>query len=177
MKIPKALSRILTGFLSFACVCLMSCGYGFSPQGEHIDKRIVHIYVAPVVNKTSEAEAENILRTAFIDQILQSNRFKIASSLEQADAIINAGILSITTGVLSYRNSILAAEERMTITLEAGLREKDSGKIIWSSQNVVGTADYKLQDNVNPKPARQQALAKLAKDTAENTFNLMMSDF
>jgi len=79
--------------------------------------------------------------------------------------------------VLSYRNNILAAEERMSIILEASLREKDSGKTIWSSQNVVGTSDYKLQDNVNPKPARQQALAKLAKDTAENTFNLMMSDF
>jgi len=177
MKPPKALSFIPIGLLSFACFWLMSCGYGFAPQGEHIDRRIVNLYVAPVVNKTSEAEAENILRTAFIDQILQSNRFKSASSPEQADAIIKASIISITTGVLSYRNNILAAEERMTITLEASLREKDSGKIIWSSPNVVGTADYRLQDNVNPKPARQQALAKLAKDTAENTFNLMMSDF
>jgi outer membrane lipopolysaccharide assembly protein LptE/RlpB len=161
--------------LGLPCVLLLSCGYGFAPQGEHIDKRIVNIYVAPFVNKTSEAE--NILRNAFIDQILQGNRFKSVPTLEQADAVINVNIISITTGVLSYRNNILAAEERMTLTLEASLREKDSGKTIWSSQNVVGTSDYKLQDNVNPKPARQQALIKLAKDTAENTFNLMMADF
>ncbi|MDD4092722.1 MAG: LPS assembly lipoprotein LptE [Smithellaceae bacterium] len=177
MKRQRGLSAVKLSLLGLSCVWLLSCGYGFAPQGEHIDKRIVNIYVAPFVNKTAEAEAENILRTAFIDQILQSNRFKSAPTLEQADAIINANIISITTGVLSYRNNILAAEERMTITLEASLREKDSGKTIWSSQNVVGTSDYKLQDNVNPKPARQQALTKLAKDTAENTFNLMMSDF
>lgn len=177
MKKQRELSAIKLSLLGLSCVLLFSCGYGFAPQGEHIDKRIVNIYVAPFVNKTSEAEAENILRTAFIDQILQSNRFKSVPALEQADAIINANIVSITTGVLSYRNNILAAEERMAVTLEASLREKDSGKTIWSSQNVVGTSDYKLQDNVNPKPARQQALIKLAKDTAENTFNLMMSDF
>ena len=177
MKKQRGLSAIKLLLLGLSCALLLSCGYGFAPQGEHIDKRIVNIYVAPFVNKTSEAEAENILRTAFIDQILQGNRFKSVPTLEQADAIINVNIISITTGVLAYRNNILAAEERMSLTLEAGLREKDSGKTIWSSQNVVGTSDYKLQDNVNPKPARQQALAKLAKDTAENTFNLMMSDF
>ena len=177
MKKPGVLSAIRIGFLCLSCFCLIGCGYGFAPQGEHIDKRIVKIYVAPFVNKTAEAEAENILRAAFIDQILQSSRFKSALTLEQADAVINGTVISITTGVLSYRNNILAAEERMTITLEASLREKDSGKTIWSSQNVAGTSDYKLQDSVNPKPARQQALAKLAKDTAENTFNLMMSDF
>ena len=177
MKKQRGLSVIKLLLLGLPCVLLLSCGYGFAPQGEHIDKRIVNIYVAPFVNKTSEAEAENILRNAFIDQILQGNRFKSVPTLEQADAVINVNIISITTGVLSYRNNILAAEERMTLTLEASLREKDSGKTIWSSQNVVGTSDYKLQDNVNPKPARQQALIKLAKDTAENTFNLMMSDF
>jgi outer membrane lipopolysaccharide assembly protein LptE/RlpB len=175
MKKQRGLSAIKLSLLSLPCVLLLSCGYGFAPQGEHIDKRIVNIYVAPFVNKTSEAE--NILRNAFIDQILQGNRFKSVPTLEQADAVINVNIISITTGVLSYRNNILAAEERMTLTLEASLREKDSGKTIWSSQNVVGTSDYKLQDNVNPKPARQQALIKLAKDTAENTFNLMMADF
>ncbi|MDD3249721.1 MAG: LptE family protein [Smithellaceae bacterium] len=177
MKKPRGLSAIKLSLLALSCVLLLSCGYGFAPQGEHIDKRIVNIYVAPFVNKTAEAEAENILRNAFIDQIIQGQRFKSVPTLEQADAIINASITSIITGVLSYRDNILAAEERMTLILEVGFHEKDSGKTIWSSQNVVGTSDYKLQDNVNPRPARQQALSKLAKDTAENAFNLMMSDF
>jgi len=117
------------------------------------------------------------MRTAFIDQVIQSNRFKTVPTLEQADAVINGNVISLTTAALSYRNNILAAEERMTITLEASFREKESGKTIWSSQNVVGTTDYKLQDNVDPQPARRQALTKLAKDTAENAFNMMMSDF
>lgn len=177
MKKRTGSSALKIRLVGLSCLLLLSCGYAFAPQGEHIDKRINNIYVAPFVNKTAEAEVENYMRTAFIDQVIQNNRFKTVPTLEQADAVINGNVISLTTAALSYRNNILAAEERMTITLEASFREKESGKTIWSSQNVVGTTDYKLQDNVDPQPARRQALTKLAKDTAENAFNMMMSDF
>lgn len=166
-------------------VCLISalawvvfgCGYAFAPQGEHIDRRIQNVYVAPFGNKTALAEVENYMRTAFIDQLIQSNRFKTVPNIEQADAIISGNVLNISMGALSYRENLLAAEERMTVTLEASFREKDTGKTIWSSRNIIGTSDYRLLDDTNPLPARKQALSKLARDTAENAFNLMMSDF
>lgn len=160
-----------------SCLLLASCGYGFAPQGEHIDRRISNIYVEPFGNKTAEPEIENYIRTAFIDQIILGKRFHPVPTLEQADAVISGNVLNITTGTLSYRNTVLAAEERMYVTLEASLREKASGKIIWSSRNVTGTTDYKLQDDVNPRPARRSAMSKLAKDTVENAYNMMMSDF
>lgn len=161
--------------LSF--LLLFGCGYGFAPQGEHIDKRVNNIYVETFGNKTAEPEVENFIRTAFIDQLIQGKRFKTVPTIDQADAIISGSVLSLTTGTLSYRNSVLAAEERMYVTLEASLREKASGKIIWSSRSITGTTDYKLQDDVNPRPARRSAMSKLAKDTVENAYNMMMSDF
>jgi len=168
---------IKIGLMGLSCFLLFGCGYTFAPQGEHIDKRIKNIYVEPFGNKTAQAEIENYMRTAFIDQVIQSNRFKHVSKIEQADAVIGGKVVNLNTSTLSYRRSILAAEERMTVTLEASFRDKETGKMIWYSRNVTGTADYKLQDNVNPLPSRKQALSKLSKDTAENAFNLMMSDF
>lgn len=170
-----ALSKGL--LIGLSCFLILGCGYAFAPQGEYIDKSIQNVYVEPFGNKTAQAEVENYMRTAFIDQLIQSGRFKAVSNIEQAHAIISGNILILTTATLSYRKSILAAEERMTVVLEASLREKESGKVIWSSRNVTGTADYKLQDDVNPLPARKHALSKLATDTAENAFNLMMSNF
>jgi len=161
--------------LSF--LVLAGCGYGFAPQGEHIDRRISNIYVEPFGNKTAEAEIENFMRNAFIDQIIQGKRFKTVPEIDQADAIISGNVLTLATGTLSYRNTVLAAEERMYVTMEASLREKATGKIIWSSRSINGTTDYKLQDDVNPRPARRSAMSKLAKDTVENAYNLMMSDF
>ncbi|PKN18635.1 MAG: hypothetical protein CVU71_14245 [Deltaproteobacteria bacterium HGW-Deltaproteobacteria-6] len=168
---------IKRSLISLSCLLLFGCGYGFAPQGEHIDQRLKNVYVAPFGNKTAEAEVENFMRTAFINQIIQSKRFKAVSSIDQADAIISGKVLNLSTAALSYQSNILAAEERMTVTLEIDLREKDSGKIIWYSRNVVGTTDYKVQDVNNPRPARKQALTKLSLDTVENAYNLMMSDF
>ena len=178
MKKRYSFSRIKLIFLLLLVSAIISCGYTFAPQGEHIDSRIKNIYVEPFGNKTAQAEIENFMRTAFIDQIIQNSRFKAVPNIEQADAIISGNILNLNTKTLSHRKSILAAEERMTVTLEAAFREKDSGKILWSSRNVIATVDYKLQDDMNSMSAdKKRALDKLSRDTAEKAFNLMMANF
>ena len=157
---------------------VIGCGYTFAPQGEHIDSRIKNVYVEPFGNKTAQAEIENYMRTAFIDQIIQNSRFKAVPNIEQADAIISGNILNLNTVALSYRKSILAAEERMTVTLEASFREKDSGKIIWSSRNVTRQLITSCKTTLISMPAtKKRALTKLSRDTAEKAFNLMMSNF
>lgn len=177
MKTQNLCTKIQYGCLLALVLMLAGCGYAFSPQGDYIDQRIRNIYVEPFGNKTAQAEVENFMRTAFIDQILQNSRFKAVPNSEQADAIISGNILGLNTVTLSYRKNILAAEERMTVLLEASFREKESGKMIWASRQVIGTVDYKLYDAANPLPFRKQALDKLSKDTAENAFNMMMSNF
>jgi hypothetical protein len=157
---------------------IISCGYTFAPQGEYIDKHITTVYVQAFVNKTSQAGLENYVRTAFIDQFILSNRFKIVQNVESADAIIQGSVLNINTSPLSYRLNTLVAEERATMVLEINFREKESGKTIWSSKNLTGQVDYKMVDNINTFPAtRKDAFIKLSNDTAEKAFNLMMSGF
>ncbi len=64
------------------------------------------------------------------------------------------------------------------MTMELTFREKESGKDIWKSQNIAGTVDYTIDSNINLLPAtRKAAFIKLANDTAEKTFNQMMSGF
>jgi hypothetical protein len=178
MKKQKRRLFIKMGAICFFLALLLSCGYSFAPQGEYIDKRIQKVYVESFGNKTAQTEIENYFRTAFIDQFIQSSRLKIVESAESADAIIKGTILNLNTTALSYRANTLAAQERATITLELNFLEKESGKIIWSSKGITGTVDYTLEDNINLLPVtRKNALIKLANDTAEKTFNLMMSGF
>jgi hypothetical protein len=178
MKKQNAFSQIKFGLLFALVYAVFGCGYAFAPQGEHIDRRIKNVYVEPFGNKTAQAEVENFMRTAFINQINQNSRFKAVPNVEEADAIISGNVLSLNTLPISYRKSILAAEERMTVTLESSFREKDSGKTLWSSRRVSTTVDYELQDDINLLPAtRKRALAKLSRDTAEKAFTLMMANF
>jgi hypothetical protein len=178
MKKQSWLLFIKIGLICLFITLLLNCGYSFAPQGEYIDKRIQKVYVESFGNKTAQAEIENYVRTAFIDQFIQSSRLKIVESAESADAIIKGTILNLNTTALSYRANTLVAQERATITLELIFLEKESGKTIWSSKSITGTVDYTLEDNINLLPiTRKNAFINLANDTAEKTFNLMMSGF
>ena len=165
-------------FICCFFVLIVACGYSFAPQGDYIDKRIQKIYVEQFSNKTAQAEIENYVRSAVIDQFIQTSRFKIVESAELADATIKGSILNLSTTPLSYRSTTLAAEERATMTLELTFRERESGKDIWKSPSITGTVDYTIENNINLLPAtRRTAFIKLANDTAEKTFNQMMSGF
>ncbi len=175
-KIIKSLIRAVLLCCFFAII--IGCGYAFAPQGDYIDKRIQKIYVGQFDNKTAQAEVENYVRSAFIDQFILTRRFKIVESVELADATIKGSILNLSTAPLSYRSTTIAAEERATMTLELTFREKESGKDIWKSQSISGTVDYTIASDINTLPAtRKAAFIKLANDTAEKTFNQMMSGF
>ncbi|HOW58005.1 MAG TPA: LptE family protein [Smithellaceae bacterium] len=157
---------------------VMACGYAFAPQGDYIDKSIKKVYVQPFKNNTAQAEIDTYIRAAFIDQFIQGGRFSLADSIEEADATLQGIITSLNTAALSYRASTLAAEERATITMDITFQERKSGKVIWTSKSVAGAADYALPDNINAVPqTRKTALFKLATDTAEKTYNIMMSGF
>ncbi|HDQ03146.1 MAG TPA: hypothetical protein ENN23_01015 [Deltaproteobacteria bacterium] len=166
------------GAAGLAFIMVLGCGYTFTPRGKHIDKRIQRVYVEPFGNKTSQAQIENLLRTAFINHFIQYSRFKVVGSSEEADATVRGTVLNYYTSALSYRPDKLVAQERAHIVVQILFQEKESGKIIWSSRNITENIDYRLQDNINLLPVtRKNALIKLSHDTAEKVVNLMLAGF
>jgi len=134
--------RIVAGYFLLAALILIGCGYRFAAGEESVDPAIRTIFVDVFTNKTSEAHAENIFRTAFINRFVQSGRFKLGSSRGEADAVCRGTIRSLQASPLAYKASNLAAEERLTITLEISLEERESGRVIWSDGSFTGTGDY-----------------------------------
>jgi len=162
----------------FLCVLLWGCGYSFAPRGESIDSRIQKIYVKSFGNKTSQAELEDYLRKALIEQFLQNSRFQVVNSMESADAVVEGDVVNFYTTSLARGRNNLAAEERATMVINVSFREIASGKTLWSGRQIKDSVDYSLSEDINFLPAaRTQALMKLANDMAEKAFNLMMSGF
>ena len=157
---------------------LSGCGYTFAPQGEHIDQSIRRIYVESFANQTAQADLDNLVRQAFIDQFLQTSRFTVVQSLAEADASVSGAVTNLNTAALSYRRSMLAAEERAAMVLQVSFVDRKTGKTIWSSRQVRHSIDYELEDDINSiVNTRKTAYEKLAQDTVERAFNLMMSNF
>lgn len=166
------------GIIFFFCSVLWACGYSFVQRGENIDSHIQKVYVAPFENKTSQAELENYFRTAFINKFIQNSRFKVVNSMESADAVVYGKILHCVSSPLSHLANDLAAEERVTVNMAVVFEDNVNDKVIWKTNNMTDSVDYRLGQDINLLPAtRKKALMKLSNDMAEKAFNLMMSGF
>jgi hypothetical protein len=161
-----------------SCAVLFGCGYSLAPRGENIDSLIRNVYVKPFENKTVQPEVENYVRTAFVNQFIRNSRFQIVNSAESADAVVYGKILNYVTSPLSRLVNDLAAEERVTMTMEVFFEDNINGKVIWKTNNMTDSVDYRLTQDINLLSAiRKKALMKLSNDMSERVFNLMMSGF
>jgi outer membrane lipopolysaccharide assembly protein LptE/RlpB len=158
-------------------LCLSGCGYHFTPGGEYIDKSIQTVFVDNFSNRTSEANVEITIRSAFIDQFIRGRRLKLVDTREAADAVLRGSVDNLTTAPLSYGKDNLAAEERLLLTMEIVLEERATQKIIWADKSFSSRQDYPFADLTARERNRRDALTKLANDSAENAYRLMMSGF
>ncbi|HEY5498128.1 MAG TPA: LptE family protein [Syntrophales bacterium] len=156
---------------------LAACGYHFSPGGEYIDPDVRKVFIEPFANRTSQANLEDTIRLAITDWFVRGRRFQIVDNEAQADAIFRGTVKSLTTAPLSSRTTNLAAEERMTLTLELSFEDRRTKKVIWKDANFSGTQDYPVASLSDTETARKNALTKLSRDTAERAYRMMMSGF
>lgn len=157
---------------------LAGCGYHFAGGGgETFHPAVRSVYVDAFINRTSEANVDNLLRTAFNSEFVQGGRFKLAVSPAEADAIFKGAIVTLVASPLAYKPTNLSAEDRITVVLELSLEESQTGKVLWSNRSFTSTGDYAVTSVGVTETSRRNALTKLAIDTAERAYRLMLSDF
>jgi hypothetical protein len=157
---------------------IASCGYRFAgEEPQRIDPSLRTVFVEAFANRTSEANAANIFRTAFISRFVQEGRFKLAGSRGEADVVCQGTVRGLQASPLSYKATNFSAEDRLSVTLEISLEDRGSGKTLWSDKSLIGTGDYPVTTVGMTETSRKNALVKLANDTAERAYRLMMSGF
>lgn len=156
---------------------LSGCGYSFSGMSKSAYPTIQTVFVDTFTNKTSEANLDVILRTAFSNEIVRNGHFKLTSNRGEADAIFRGSILNLQVAPLAYKVGSLSAEDRITVILELFFDERVSGRNLWTNGSFIGTGDYRVTAVGATEINRRNSLIKLAGDAAEKAYQLMMSDF
>jgi hypothetical protein len=171
-------NRWRTGVLMVLTALLLTgCGYYLVGGRGTFAPGVRTVFVDVFTNRTSDANADSIFRIAFNNQIVQNGHFKLALSTGEADAIFRGTILSLQSSPLSYKATNLSAEDRITVTLEISFEERESGRSIWTDGAFTGTGDYPVTTVGVTEDSRKNALTKLANDSAERAYRLMMSGF
>ncbi|MGV8081934.1 MAG: LPS assembly lipoprotein LptE [Syntrophales bacterium] len=159
---------------------LWACGYHFvGTGGDGIDPAIKRVHVVTFGNATNEPNVENTFRAAFTDRFIQGGRFQIVDQTAQADAVLKGKIKFLVRTPLAYTAGNLASEERWTVTVDLSFEERETGKVLWANSDFGLTGDYKVSSSSLSvtERNRKEALVKLAGDTAERAYSMILSGF
>jgi len=157
---------LLNGLL--ATLLLSGCmGYrlgGTRPEG------IETVFVAPVVNQTTEPAIELQVTHALRQRIQFDGRLKLVNSADEADAVMEVVLTKYRLRAIAFRDNLRTTAEqyRIRITAESTLKDAQTGKAITESKTYGETTFHFESDLTTSKrnalPRATQELAKFIVD-------------
>ena len=148
---------------------------GYQLGGSQIEG-VESVYMAPVINKTSESAIELQITHALRQRIQFDGRLKLENSAKAADAIIEVTLTDYTLHAIAFRDELKTTAEqyRLRITGNATLTDIKSGEVLSESQNY-GEARFLFESDLttskrNALPTAAKELAKLMVDDLIEQF-------
>jgi outer membrane lipopolysaccharide assembly protein LptE/RlpB len=160
-----------------ATIGLMTgCGYRVAGRSSALPKSIHVIAIPALENKTTTYRIEQRLTTATVHAFLANTPYRVVSEPANGDAILHGTVLSVeavpllldttlnpATGTTTGRATALL----VTVKCEVSLEMKDTGKILYHTDNFVFRNEYEVSTDVKSFFEEQDpALDRLAQDFA-----------
>lgn len=173
---PEMLSAAVIAALLFLFIApLQGCGYKFVGGG-NMPAGVKSVCVSLFENRTAETGLESTI-VSNLNYEFTRNGIKVTANPDKADARLTGTIKSVTVETVSYRGDQTSIESRVTVVVDARLKNKE-GVEIWAADNLserqTYTADSDKQTAVRNK---KSALAALSQRLAESFYGRMTEDF
>ena len=157
-----------------ATLLLAGCmGYqlgGTRPEG------IETVYMAPVVNQTTESAIELQVTKALRQRIQFDGRLKLRNSVDNADAVIEVTLTDYRLTAIAFRDDLKTTAEqyRLRITGFATLKDAETGKTL-SESKTYGEARFFFESDLTT--SKRDALPTAAKELAKFMVDDLIEQF
>jgi len=181
-------------------IVLCSCGYHVAGHYDALPKTIHVIAVPAMENKTTAFRIEQKLTAATIHEFLAKTNYKIVSDSNGGDAVLTGKVVSLEVVPLLFQSqsteasggtttATLAQATAMmvTITCEVTLRERETEKVLYHSDNFVFRNEYQLATSGTGTGTQSQvetffqegdpALDRMAQDFAQRLVAAVTENF
>jgi len=162
----------------FSVIWLCGCGYTFQGTVNNLPGDIHRIAVPTVKNSTTRTELTTALTNELIRQFTLSKLLSV-TNVDAADAVLEAHIkaVRIESGALS-RTGRQSLSRRVTILIDAVLKRKDDGRILWETGNMIERRTYGVAQNQTVEESNlTAALNTVAVSLAEKIHNGIFESF
>jgi outer membrane lipopolysaccharide assembly protein LptE/RlpB len=159
--------RIVFGLMG-AALWSGGCGYHVAGRSDSLPKTIHVIAVPALENKTTSYRIEQRLTSATVHEFLAKTPYKVVSDPANGDAVLRGKVLSLEAVPLLFDTSTGRATAMLvTVKCEVTFEERESGKILYHTENFVFRNQYEISTDVKSFFEEQDpALDRLAQDFA-----------
>jgi outer membrane lipopolysaccharide assembly protein LptE/RlpB len=136
--------------LMSAAVGISGCGYHVAGRTNSLPKSIHVIAVPALENKTTSYRIEQRLTTATVHEFLAKTSYRVVSDPANGDAVLRGKVLSLEAVPLLFDTTTGRATAMLvTVKCEITFEERESGKILYHTDNFVFRNQYEISTNVN----------------------------
>ncbi len=162
-----------------ASALLSGCGYHIAGKSDSLSKNIRVIAVPALENKTTSYRIEQRLTAATVHEFLAKTPYRVVPDPANGDAVLRGKVLSLEAVPLLFDTKTGRATNMLiTVKCEVTLEERESGKILYHSDNFLFRNEYELSTDVKSFFEEQDpALDRLAHDFAARLVAAVTENF
>ena len=147
--IMRTKTLVSTLYILILSAVLSGCGYTFYGSTSVLPPDVKRIYIPMVENNSTQGGLSVVLTESLQDQFERYGVVSVAASLSEADAILRARIVKVTTDTRSViSKSDTELQQDVTLLLSVDLR-RVTGQVLWRDPNLVVSKSYgTTQDSI-----------------------------
>src|SRR6266850_394500 len=144
------------------------CGYHVAGRSNALPKSIRVIAVPALENKTASYRIEQRLTTATVHEFLAKTSYRVVPDPANGDAVLRGKVLSVEAVPLLFDTATGRATTMLvTVKCEVTFEERETGKVLYHTDNFVFRNQYEISTDVKSFFEEQDpALDRLAQDFA-----------
>jgi outer membrane lipopolysaccharide assembly protein LptE/RlpB len=179
--------KVLCGAVALSAIAC-GCGYHVAGRSNSLPKSIHVIAVPALENKTSSYRIEQRLTTAMVHEFLARTSYRVVSDPTNGDAVLRGRVLSLEAAPLLFDTATGRATTMLvTVKCEITFEERETGKVLYHTDNFLFRNQYEISTNVNNPTdptaiknffeEQDPALDRLAQDFAARLVAAVMENY
>ena len=172
---------LVVGWLSLASA---GCGYALAGRGSFLPTDIRIVGIPQLVNRTTYFDVEQILTERIRNEFIGRGKYRVVPEVGDADAVLNAEIVSITLSPIGLTTGQLASRYQFVMTMKVDFVDARINKSLWANDALSFTGEYDLTSNAGNAidassfvDQQRSAFDRMATDVARSVVTAIVEAF
>jgi hypothetical protein len=168
----------LAGAVALLCLAILPWGCGYRPGAAGRVEGAQSIAVAPLGNRTTTFEVEEILSRALARGFVEKSPYRVVTDESQADFVLRGEVLSVTATPVIFGQETFGTAFLVTLNARVELTDRQTGKAVFRNDNYVFREQYEINVDVrNFFSELNPALERIAFEFASSVVSSILEDF